>query len=194
MVSIKKIKQLREETNISLALCKQALEKSKGNLEQAKIFLKKQGFKIILGKLSNQTKHGIIHAYIHSNKKIGVLIDLRCSTDFVAQSEKFQKLAHDLCLQIAASNPLYIRSEDIPIKVLEKEKEIYKAQAVKEKRPAKVIEMIIKGKMKKYFEEVCLLSQVFVKNPDEKVEDIIKKNIFEMKENIVVKSFIRYQI
>ncbi len=194
MSYIEKIKQLRKETNISLASCREALEKSKGDIEKAKISLKEKGFKIILEKSSSETKQGIIHSYVHSNKKIGVLIDLRCQTDFIAQSEKFQKLAHDLCLQITATNPLYIKAEDISSEILEREKKIYKKQLVDQNKPEKIIGMIVEGKMKKYFEETCLLFQSFIKDPEKKIKDIIQENIIQLKENIVIKSFVRYHI
>jgi elongation factor Ts len=198
MTLIEKIKQLRAETNLSLDLCRQALEKSQGEMEKAKIFLKQQGYKILLDKAastpSDSIKQGIIHAYIHSNKKIGVLLDLRCLTDFTAKSEAFQKLAHDLSLQIAATNPLYIKAEDVPTEVLQREKEIYRNQVVTQNKPEKIVTAIVEGKIKKYFEEVCLLSQPFIKDPNKKVEDIIKENIAQAKENIIINSFARYQI
>ena len=194
MTDIDKVKKLRLETGVSIIECKKALESSKGDLEKAKEILRKWGEKLANKKQNREASQGIIESYIHPNRRIGVLLELGCETDFVAHSKDFNTLAHNLVLHIAAMNPLYIRAKDIPPEVLDREKEIYKAQFAKLKKPQNIIEKMIEGKLNKYKESVCLLSQPFVKEPTKIIQNIINAAVSKLGENIIVKRFIRYEI
>jgi len=194
MISIDKIKQLREETAVSISECKKALEQSKGDLAKAKEILRKMGEQLAEKKQSRRAEEGIIESYIHTNKKLGVLLDIRCETDFVARSKEFQELAHDLALQIAGMRAKYIKEEDIPQEVLDKEKEVYKAQFEKMNKPEAIKEKMIEGKLKKFKKEFCLLTQPFIKNPSKTVQDVIHDYIAKLGENIFIKRFVRYEI
>lgn len=189
-----KIKVLREETGVSIMECKKALKEAEGSMEKAKEILRKWGEKVAIKKSERTAEQGIITSYIHTNKKVGVLLDLRSETDFVAKSEEFQALAHDICMQIAAMSPIYISPQDVPQEILEKEKEIYLDQMKKDKKPKEMMEKIIEGKLEKFFEEVCLSEQNFIKEQEKKMKDIVKGKIAKLGENIVVKRFVRFQI
>jgi len=194
MATINQIKQLREETGVSITECKKALEEANEDLEKAKEVLRKWGKKLAEKKSSRETKEGLIESYIHPNQKIGVILDIRCETDFVRKSEQFKKLAHDLTLQIAGMKPSYIKPEDVPEDLIAREREIYKEQFSKSGKPEKIMQGIIEGKIKKHLEEICLISQPFVKNPDKTVQDLINDAIAKLGENIIVKRFTRYEI
>ena len=194
MVSIEKIKQLRAETAVSMAECKKALEQSNGDIAKAKEALRKMGEQLADKKQSREAGEGIIECYIHTNKKIGVLLDIRCETDFVARSDEFQKLAHDLALQIAGMKAQYVSEEDIPQEVLDKEREIYLAQIAKVNKPEEIKKRMVEGKINKFKKEVCLLTQPFIKDPSKTIKDIIHSYIAKLGENIVVKRFVRYDI
>jgi len=194
MANINQIKQLREETCISLAECKKALEETGGDIEKAKDILKKWGKNLAGKRSSKETGQGVIESYIHSNKKVGVLLDLRCETDFVSKGEDFHNLAHELCLQIAAAKPLFIKDEDIPEDVLIREKNIYQDQAKELKKPQEIIKGIVEGKMKKYIESICLLDQSWIKDEGKTVRDLVEEYIAKIGENIVVKNFTRYEL
>ncbi len=194
MVSIDKIKQLRAETSISLSQCKKALEESNGDLNKAKDVLRKMGEKLADKKQSRQAEEGVIEAYIHSNKKIGVLVDVRCETDFVARSPEFQELAHDLALHIAGMKPRYVSRDKIAPKDLEKEREIYRAQFDKLNKPDEIKEKMIEGKINKFIKEVCLLEQPFIKDTSKTVKDVIHTYVAKLGEKIVVERFTRYEI
>lgn len=194
MLDLKKIKQLRKETGISIIECKKALEEAKGDIEKAKIILRKKGKEFAQKKSERITGEGIIHSYIHSNKKIGVLLDLRCESDFVARSKEFQNLAHEICLQIAAMSPLFLKEEDIPEEFLEGERKIYREQLRDSGKSKKLIEEIVENKLKKYKKEICLLSQNWIKDEKRTIEDLISEYIRLLGENIRIERFIRYQI
>ncbi len=194
MVSINDIKKLREETSVSISECKKALEEAKGDFNKAKEVLKRRGVEIATKKSERGTKAGIIVSYIHPNNKVGVLIELKCETDFVAKSSDFQALAHELCLQIASMNPLYVREEDILENILDGEKKIYQKQAKNSGKPEKIIEQIIEGKLKKYKEEVCLMPQVWVKDDSKTIKQMIDEHIAKIGENITIKRFARFEI
>lgn len=194
MADLKQIKQLREETGVSIGECQKALEESKGDFDKAKEILRKWG-RDLAGKVSSkETKEGVIESYLHPNKKVGVLLDVRCETDFVARSEDFQKLVHDLALHIAGMNPYYISPEEIPEETLRGEKDIYQEQFAKSGKPQKLIEKMVEGKLEKYKKEISLLFQPFVKNADKTVQEIINEYISRLGENIIIKGFTRYQI
>ncbi|KKQ68268.1 MAG: elongation factor Ts [Candidatus Nealsonbacteria bacterium RIFCSPHIGHO2_01_FULL_38_55] len=194
MVSIDQIKQLREETGVSIAECKKALEETKGDLDKAKDVLRKRGIEIAEKKSERGTKAGIVVSYIHPNNRIGVLIELRCETDFVAKSNDFQILAHELCLQVASMNPLFVDEKDISENILNGEKKIYQEQAKNSGKPEKIIEQIVVGKLKKYKEEVCLIHQIWVKDGAKTIKQMVDEYIAKIRENIVVKRFARFEV
>ncbi len=193
-MNIELIKKLREKTGAGFVDCQKALEEAKGDLEKAIEILRKKGKKIVETKSNRETKAGVIGFYIHSNEKIAALVELHCETDFVARNQEFKDLAHDLAMQVAATNPLYLKPEDIPEEVLEKEKEIYRKEMAQEKKPPHIIEKIIEGKLEKFYENVCLLKQPFIKDQNIKIEDLIQSKITKLRENIQVKRFIRFEI
>jgi len=194
MATIDQIKQLRQETGVSVIECKKALEEANGDFDLAKEILRKWGKELAGKKSEREAGEGIIESYIHPNKKIGVLIDIRCESDFVAKSEDFKKLAHELCLQIAASNPLFLKEDDIPEEFLDGERKIYREQFKDSGKPENIINQIIEGKLKKYKEEISLLSQPWIKDQDKKIEDVINEYIAKLGENIVIKRFAKYSI
>jgi len=194
VINIDQIKQLREETGISASECKKALEETKGDLEKAKEVLRKRGKESAGKKADREAGEGIIENYVHPNKRIGAMVELRCETDFVAKSEDFKKLAHELCLQVAVMNPLFLREEDIPEKFLDGERKIYQEQLKNSGKPQKIIDEIVEGKLKKYKEEISLMSQLWVKDETKIIKDLIESYINRIGENIVVKRFARYEI
>ncbi len=191
---IVQIKQLREETAVSMAECKKALIKSKGDFEMAKKVLRKQGEELAGKKSQKEVGEGIVEIYIHPNKKIGVMIEIYSQSDFVAKSQDFQKLAHELCLQIAAMNPLFLDETDIPNESLNEEKKIYQEQFKKLDKPKKIIDQIIEGKLSKYKKNVSLLSQTWIKDENKIIKDLLNEYIAKLGENIIIKKFIRYEI
>lgn len=194
-IDTKLISQLRQMTGAGISDCREALEQSGGDLEKAVEFLRKKGATKAAKKIAErQAGEGIVESYIHDNKKIGVLLELRCETDFVARNEDFKKLAHELALQIAAFNPSYIKPEDVTAEDLAKEKEVYAEQLAQEGKPADMIDKIVEGKLQKYFEEVCLLKQPYVKDDKVKIEDLISQYIAKLGEKIEVTRFSRFQI
>lgn len=194
MADIDLLKQLRQETGVSFAECKKALEEAKGDLGRAKEILREQGQKIAQMRTARETQQGIIETYIHPNKKVGVLLDLRCESDFVARSPEFQQLAHEISLQIAAMNPLYVKADDIPEELLAGERKIYEEQLAGSGKPRKIIEQVIEGKLKKYKEEISLLSQPWIRDETKTVQDLLNDAIAKIGENIAVKRFARYEI
>lgn len=194
MVDFDKVKELREETGVSITECKKALEESSGDFDKAKEILRKWGRELAGKKSQREAGQGIIESYIHPNKKVGVLVELRCETDFVAKSKDFGNLAHELCLQIAASNPLFLKEEDIPEEFLDGEKKIYKEQFKSSTKPDNIIEQIIEGKLKKYKEEVSLISQPWIKDDAKTIKDLINDYISKIGENIEIKRFKRFEI
>jgi elongation factor Ts len=193
-VDMSMVKKLRAETGIGILECKKAIIESKNNFEKAAEILRKKGFEKAKSKSSRSTKQGIIGSYIHTNKKIGVLVEVGCETDFVARNEDFQELVKNISMQIAAMNPKYISKNDIPEEILEKEKEIYRVQLKNSGKPDNIIEKIVEGKLKKFYNEVCLLNQNFFKEDKKTIEDLITESIHKIGENIVIKRFVRYQL
>ena len=194
MVDIEKLKQLREETSVSISECRKALQEANGDIEKAKEVLRSFGEKIADKKSSRDTNTGIIESYIHPNKKIGVLLDIRSESDFVSKSEGFKELAHDICLQIAALNPLFVSMENIPEEILDKEKIIAEAQFKDSKKPENILKEIIEGKLEKFKKENSLLEQLWIKNSEKTIKDLISQQIAKFGENIIIKSFTRYEI
>lgn len=194
MISIDQIKQLRKETGISLAECKKALEESKGNIILAKEILRKWGKGVAEKKAERTAKEGIIESYIHSNKKIGTLLQISCESDFVAKSEEFKNLAHELCLQITALNPLFLTTDEITEEFLGKEKKIYQEQLKNSGKPKKIIDEIVNEKLEKYKTEISLLSQTWIKDEKKNIKELIDEYIAKLGENIVIRMFVRYEI
>ena len=194
MAEIESIKKLREETGISLAECRKALEEAEGDIEKAKELLRKRGEAVAQKKGERSVGAGLIDSYIHSNKKLGVMIELNCETDFVARSEDFQNLAHEICLQIASMNPLFVREEEIPEEILKKEKETYEEQAKALNKTKEIIEGIVKGKMEKYKKDNCLINQLWIKDENKTIQNLINEYIAKTGENILVKRFARYEL
>ncbi len=194
MANIDQIKQLREETAVSFAECKKALETAGGDIEKAKEVLRKMGRSLAEKRVEKELKSGIVQTYIHPNKKVGVMIEIRCESDFVAKSGDIENLAHELCLQIAAMNPKFVKEDDIPGVLLEKEKEIYLDQMKDQKKPEKIMKEIIEGKLKKYKEEISLFSQPWVKDNSKQGKDLFDEFVAKMGENTQVVKFVRYEI
>jgi len=188
------IKELREKTQAGMLDCKKALVEVDGDMDKAVEMLRKKGLASATKKMGREASEGIIASYIHSNMKIGVLLELRTVTDFVARNEDFQNLAKELSMQIAAANPLYINIEDVPAEDIEKEREIYREQMKDSGKPENVIEKIVEGKLSKYYSDVCLLEQEYIKDPKVRIKDLIKEKIAIYGENIEVGKFSRFQI
>jgi elongation factor Ts len=188
------VKELRVKTGAGMMDCKEALTAGEGDFEKAVDFLRKKGMSAATKRSSKAAKDGVVASYIHMGGKIGVLVEINCETDFVAKTDDFQTLAKDLAMHVAASNPLYVRADEIPAQTLEREKEIYRSQLVEEKKPEKIWDKIIEGKLKKFYEEVCLLDQKFIKNTDITVGTLVNNMIAKTGENIIVRRFSRFQL
>lgn len=185
------IKKLREKTNAGVVACKKALREADGDIDKAIEILRKQGISLASKKVSREAKEGRIESYIHLGGKIGVLVEVNCESDFVARNDDFKAFVKDIAMQVAASNPLYVRKEDVTEDVKKKETEIIKAQLVG--KPAQAAEKIIEGKLAKFYEEVCLLEQPFIKDTSMKIKDILTSMIAKIGENIIIRRFMRYQ-
>jgi elongation factor Ts len=194
MVDLDKVKQLREETAVSLGECRKALEETDGDIEKAKDVLRKMGRNLAEKRIEKEARFGIIYNYLHSNNKIGVMIELRCESDFVAKSEYFKNLAHELCLQIAAMKPKFIYPENITEDDLRKEKEIYEEQLKQSGKPKDMIGKIMEGKVEKYKEENSLITQVWVKDNSKTIKDLFDETVAKLGENIKIARFVRYEI
>src|SRR3989344_7806594 len=194
MVSIDDIKKLRDETGVSPVEIKKALAESGGDLAKAKELLRIWGKKISDKKVARETSQGIVDFYLHPNAKTGVLIDIRCETDFVAASPEFKKLAHEICLQIAAIKPLYISEDQIPAEVLDGEIKIYTEQSAGSGKPEAIVKQMIEGKIKKYKESISLLAQPWIKDDSKTIKNLIEDTVAKVGENIEVKYFTRYEI
>jgi len=188
------VKELRTKTGAGMMDCKEALSSSNGDFEKAIDYLRKKGMSAATKRSYKAAKEGTIASYINMGGKIAVMDELNCETDFVAKTEEFQTIARDFAMHVAASNPTFVGPADIPEDVLEREKEIYRSQALAEKKPEKIWEKIIEGKLNKYYEEVCLVKQKFIKNTDVTIETMINNLIAKTGENILIRRFTRYQL
>jgi elongation factor Ts len=193
-ISAEKVKELRDKTGSGIMDCKEALKVAGGNFDKAIEYLREKGMSAATKKSSRATKEGAVTSYIHMEGKVGVMVELNCETDFVAKTQDFKTLSKDIAMHIAAMNPLYVKAEEVPADVIESEKGIYKKQALAEGKPEKIVERIIDGKLKKYYEDVCLMNQRFIKDQDVTIEKLVKNAIAKTGENIVVRRFIRYQL
>jgi len=194
MVSIEQIKQLREETGVSVSEVKKALEQANGDLAKAKDILKILGKKVSDKKASRETKSGLVETYVHPTGKTGVMLDIRCETDFVAKNPDFKNLAHEICLQIAAMKPSFVSEAEIPEGYLDGEIKIFKEQVAGSGKPEKIVVQIIEGKIKKVKDEICLLNQVWVKDDTKTIQNLIEEAVGKIGEKIEVKRFARYDI
>jgi len=189
-----KIKTLREMTSAGILDCKKILEETNGDLEKAASLLRERGIVKAVKKMDREATEGAIVSYVHHNGKIGVLVQLNCETDFVARNEKFLELGRSIAMHIAATDPQFVKAEDVDQAVVEKEKEVQRAALIEEGKPADKVDKILEGKMKKFVSDICLLDQPFVKEPDKTVGDIIKASIATLGENIAVGRFVRYAL
>ncbi|CAB5100257.1 Translation elongation factor Ts [Olavius algarvensis associated proteobacterium Delta 3] len=188
------VKQLREKTGAGIMDCKEALIEGDGDMEKAVEFLRKKGLATAAKRAGRAMSEGVVHAYIHTGGKIGVLVEINCETDFVAKTDDFQDFAKNIAMHIAATSPLGIHPEDVPEDVIEKEKEIYRAQALEQGKPEKILDKIIDGKLSKFFKESCLMNQPYVRDPDITIADLLNETIAKIGENISIRRFTRYQI
>jgi len=193
-ISAKDIQQLRQDTGLGMMDCKAILKEAKGDYDKAIEVARKRGEKVAAKKADRSTGQGLVDSYIHPGGQVGVLIQVNCETDFVAKNEEFKELVHDLAMHIAAYNPLYVKPEDVPEDVIEKEKEIYKEQLLAEGKPEKMMDKIVEGKIQKYYEEVCLLNQTFLKNEDVTVKEYLEEKIGKIGENISIHRFERFSL
>jgi elongation factor Ts len=188
------VRELRDKTGAGIMDCKRALAETRGDLDNAISYLRQKGLAAAAKKADRVAADGAVGAYVHPGGKIGVLVEINCETDFVARTAEFQSLLKDIAMQIAAANPRYVRREDVSADELEKEREIYRRQGVESGKPEKVIEKIVDGKMERFFSEVCLLEQAFIKDPDHKVADVVNDVVARLKEKIEVRRFVRYHL
>src|SRR5215467_1459266 len=193
-ISAAQVKQLREKTGAPMMDCKQALTEAKGNLEDAVVLLRKKGVSVAAKKAARVTSEGSVASYIHAGGKIGVLVEVNCESDFVARTEDFKELVHDISMHIAASDPKYVRKEDVTKADFDREKEIYLDQAIKSGKPAHIAEKMVTGKMEKFYEEVCLLEQPFIKDQTISISQLIATKIGKLGENIAVRRFARFKV
>jgi len=193
-ISATQVKELREKTGAPMMDCKQALTEAKGNLEEAVVLLRKKGVSVAAKKATRVTSEGSVASYIHAGGKIGVLVEVNCESDFVARTEDFKELVHDIAMHIAASDPKYVRKEDVTKADFDREKEIYLDQAIKSGKPAHIAEKIVAGKMEKFYEEVCLLEQPFIKDQTISISQLIAAKIGKLGENIAVRRFARFKV
>lgn len=194
MVSAKLVKELREKTGAGMMDCKKALTETEGNMEKAIEYLREKGLAAAAKKSGRIAAEGLVEAYIHGNGKIGVLVEVNCETDFVAKNEEFQQLVKDIAMQIAAANPMYITKEEVPQEVIEKEKEILMAQAMNEGKPANIAEKMVVGRIEKYYKEICLLEQSFIKDPDVTIQKLLNEKISKIGENMTIRRFVRFNL
>lgn len=194
MITAQMVKELRERTGAGMMDCKKALEAANGDIEQAIDELRAKGLAKAAKKAGRVAKEGVVTSYIHGGGRIGVLVEVNCETDFVAKTPEFKQLAYDIAMQVAASNPEYISREMVEEEVVQREKEVLRAQALEEGKPEKVIEKMIEGRLDKFFKEKCLMEQPFIKDPDKTVQELIHENIARIGENINVRRFARYEL
>ncbi|MGI6559184.1 MAG: translation elongation factor Ts [Limnochordia bacterium] len=188
------VKELRERTGSGMMDCKKALIETKGDIEAAIDYLREQGLSAAAKKAGRIAAEGIVDSYIHMGGRIGVLIEVNCETDFVAKTDQFRAFVRDMAMQVAASRPEYVRREEVPADVLNREREVYRAAALNEGKPERIVDKIVDGRVEKFFKEVCLLEQPFIKDPDRSVEDVLKETIAQLGENISIRRFTRYEM
>jgi elongation factor Ts len=193
-ISAELVKKLREKTGVGLMDCKEALKQAAGDMEKAIEYLREKGLAKLQKRMGKVASEGVIASYIHTGGKVGTMVEVNCETDFVANTKEFQEFAKDIAMQVTASNPLYVKREDVPEEAKEKEKNIYRKQAIESGKPEKIIDKIAEGKMEKFYQEVCLIEQPFIKNQDITVKELLEELIVKMGEKILVNRFVRFQL
>ena len=193
-ISAELVKKLREKTGVGLMDCKEALKNADGDMEKAIEYLREKGLAKLQKRMGKVASEGVIASYIHTGGKVGTMVEVNCETDFVANTKEFQEFAKDIAMQITASNPIYVKREDIPEEVKEKEKNIYRKQAIESGKPEKILDKIADGKMEKFYQEVCLIEQPFIKNQDITVKELLEELVVKMGEKILVNRFVRFQL
>ena len=193
-ISAAQVKELREKTGAPMMDCKHALTEAKGDSEQAIILLRKKGVSVAAKKATRVTSEGAVAHYIHAGGKIGVLVEINCESDFVARTDDFKELTHDVAMHIAASDPKFVRKEDVTPEAFEREKDIYRAQAAASGKPPAIVEKMVVGKMEKFYEEVCLLEQPFIKDQTISISQLIAAKVGKLGENIAVRRFARFKV
>lgn len=193
-ITAQQVRELRQETGAGVLDCKEALEASDGNMEKAVAYLREKGAAAAAKRSEREADEGVIGSYIHAGSKVGALIEVNCETDFVARTDEFQTLAHDLAMQVVAAKPLYLTPANVPADVLEKEKETVRAEMQGSGKPDNIVERIVEGKLKKFYEETCLMEQPFIKDTALTVKDLVQEKNAKLGENIVVRSFARLEI
>lgn len=188
------IKELREATSAGVLDCREALEATEGDFEKAVAYLREKGMSEAAKKKASAASEGIIEAYVHHGSQVGVLLELNCETDFVARTEDFELLAHNLALHIAFAAPGYLTRDEVPEEVITEEKEIYRKQAEEEGKPEEIVDRIVEGRMDKFYEQTCLLEQPFVKNEDKTIQDLLNESITAFGENVLISRFTRYAV
>ena len=188
------VKELREKTGAGIMDCKKALQENEGNFEKSVEYLRKKGIAAAAKRTGRETKEGLIASYIHPGGRLGVLVEINCETDFVARTDIFQNFVKEIAMQVAATNPIALDRETLPDESIEKEKEIYREQAISQGKPEKIIDRIVEGKLTKYYQEVCLLEQPFIKDTDKSVQDLLTETVAQLGENITVKRFVRFRL
>ena len=191
-ISAQLVNDLRKQTGVGLMDCKKALAEANGDMDEAIAYLRKKGMASAAKKADRAASEGTVQSYIHGGGRVGVMVELNCETDFVAKNADFQQLAKDICMHIAAASPLYVKREDVPEELVNKEKDVAVAQS--EGKPAAAVESIVKGKLDKWYGQICLLEQPFVKNSDQTIQEILAQAIAKMGENMMVSRFARFQI
>lgn len=193
-ITVTMVKELREETGAGVLDCKKALEVSNGDFEHAVEHLREKGLAAAAKRADREAKEGLIESYVHAGSRVGALLELNCETDFVARTEEFRQLAHDLAMQVVASRPQYLSKEDVPAETLEAERNKYRAQFVDSGKPDHIIDRIIEGKLQKFYEEFCLTEQPFIRDGDLTIQEVLTQAIAKLGENIVVRRFVRFAL
>ena len=193
-ITAKAVAELRAQTGVGMMDCKKALVEADGDFARAVELLREKGLANASKKGSRVTAEGIVESYIHMGGKIGVLVEVNCETDFVAKTPEFKAFVHDIAIHIAAANPAYLKAEDVPAEILEKEKEILRAQALNEGKPEKIVERMVEGRIKKYYQDNCLMDQAFVKDPDKTISQLVIEKVQTTGENISIRRFVRYEM
>jgi len=193
-ITAQMVKELRDKTNSGMMDCKKALGETEGDMEKAVDLLRQKGLAVAAKRADRATSEGVIQPYIHAGGKLGVMVEVGCETDFVGKTDSFIEFANNVAMQIAATNPISIKREDVPEETINREKEIYKQQALDSKKPENIVDKIIEGKINKFFSEVCLMEQKFVKDQDKSIQDLLNELIASLGENISVKRFARFQV
>lgn len=193
-ISASKIKELREATGAGILDCKKALELYDGDFDKAATHLREKGLAAAAKRSGREAREGLIGSYIHAGAKVGALVEVNCETDFVARTDQFQELAHDLAMQVVAARPVYLAIEDVPAEVIEEEKRVYRAQMEESNKPAEVVERIIEGKLAKFYESVCLMEQPFIKDSAMTVKELVQQQNAQLGENVIIRRFVRFEI